>query len=570
VNNNVQAALEAITQETGVRVELDDLVLSVEGQPIPLPIGNERKTKRPIFELTGEKAELFGIKGLLPTVPRGDDRDKLLWNVLAVAGPDVGVRLHDSNLAAGLQAELKLGPEASRATATALTERFFNSKQVRALLPVHASLPLNYDHTRVSQSSGKVQPTGYRMFNGGILPFLLWDSASQSIDIAPLDTMIGLVSDDSQLTSLDKLFLKIALDGAPHPASVPNAATAAAKFEKDIAADFDFSGGGFCPASLAQFRRDIRTVLDTQLPRPERVQWLTLLISLHLSVRMYRIAVIKGGELDLAVAAAGDIDPPASARACICANDDPGQLQSCTLAGLLKFRTGSGHYRPVTARDGCRSSYLEVDRRRLLDMPATLVTRTLAGRAWEALGGGSSAKRLDLVALTTALKQDAELRRGHGAACAAIAVVHRDVWRQGQATLEELRRAGKTGLMRPGLHALRDEVRRSRSKDLRHQSTDVVNQLMQAANVAGPGSLLARNGRNFDFYEVDEQLLLLLVRLVCRDEQLPFASFLDGLLGYGLAPQDRREQDALADTLERLGLLARYSDAGEASFVHYA
>jgi DNA phosphorothioation-dependent restriction protein DptG len=203
-------------------------------------------------------------------------------------------------------------------------------------------------------------------------------------------------------------------------------------------------------------------------------------------------------------------------------------------------------------------------------MPATLVTRTLASQAWEALGGGARAEHLDLVALTAALKEDAGRRRTHSAACAAIAVVHRDVWRQGQATFEELRRAGKTQAMRPGLHALRDEVRRSRSKDLRHQSTDVVNQLMQAANVAGPGSLLARNGRSFAFYEVDEQLLLLLVRLVCRDEQVPFASFLNGLLAYGLAPQDRREQDALADTLERLGLLARYSDAGEASFVHYA
>jgi hypothetical protein len=289
-------------------------------------------------------------------VPRGDDRDKLLWNVITDAGADVGSRLHDSDLAEVLHAQLKFGPEASRAAATALTERFFNSKKVRALLPVHASLPLNYDHTRVSQTSGKVQATGYRMFNGGILPFLLWDSDSNSIDVEPFETLVRLVSDDSQLTSLDRLFLKIAMEGAPNPDSVPDAGVAAAKYAGEFALDFEFTNGGFCTASLTQFRQDLRTILETPLPRPERVQWLTLLISLHLSVRMYRIAVIKGGELDLAVAAATGIDPPPSARACDCTNSDVGQLQSCPLAGLLKFRTGSGRYRPVTARDGCRSS----------------------------------------------------------------------------------------------------------------------------------------------------------------------------------------------------------------------
>jgi DNA phosphorothioation-dependent restriction protein DptG len=60
------------------------------------------------------------------------------------------------------------------------------------------------------------------------------------------------------------------------------------------------------------------------------------------------------------------------------------------------------------------------------------------------------------------------------------------------------------------------------------------------------------------------------VRLICQDRQLPYESFLTGLCNYGLTPQDDDERVALADALERLGLLARYSDAGEASFVHYA
>lgn len=569
MSSNVESALRAISQTTGVSVEVEKQVLSVDGNPVRLPTGTERGTQRPIIELTGEKAELFGMAGLFPTVPRGDDRDKLLWNVIADAGPEVGRRLHDSDLATNLEAELDLGPEASRAAAAALTERFFNSKQVPALLPVHSSLPLNYDHTRISATTQRSQVTGYRMFNGGIVPFLLWDSEADSIDIEPLKTLIELVSDGSQLTSLDRLFLKLALKGAPDPDAVPKADALDDKYKNDFK-KFAASGGAFCPPSLAQFREDIRTVLSTPLPRPERVQWLTLLISLHLTARMYRIAVIKGGELDLAVAAAASIAPPPSASSCGCNGSDVTQLQNCPLAGQLKFRTGTSRYRPVSARDGCRSSYREVDRTRLLDMPATLVTRTLACRAWEALDGGVAAERLDLRALAAALKGSADLRQKHSAACAAIAVIHRDVWRRGDATEEDLLRVGRTGPTRPGLHALREEVRRSRGKDLRHQSTDVVNQLMQAANVAGPGSLLARNGKNFSFYEIDEQLLLMLVRLVCQNEQLPYGSFLQGLLAYGLAPQDAKEVEALADTLERLGLLARYSDAGEASFVHYA
>ena len=315
------------------------------------------------------------------------------------------------------------------------------------------------------------------------------------------------------------------------------------------------------------FRRDLRTVIDTDLPRPDKIQWLTLLLSLHLSVRLYRIAVVKGGELDLAVAAAGQLPAPPGAVRCAC-DGEPGCLASCPLAGRLRFRTGTGRYRPVKVRDGCRTAYVEIDQRRLLDMPATLVTTTLASRAWAAIGGGQAAARRDLGALAAALNQDPELRRLHGVACAAVAVLHHDEWRKGAASQPELEDISAVGASRPGLHALREDVRRMRRRDLRHQSRDIVNQLVLDANAAGPGALITRNG-TLGFYEVDEQMLLLLVRLTCQDWQLPYDSFLEGLLNYGLAPQDDIERAALADALERLGLLVRYSDAGEAAFVHY-
>jgi hypothetical protein len=476
-------------------------------------------------------------------------------------------------LQASLEERLALGPDASGAAAAALVDRFFNSRDAKVMLPVHASLPLNYLHTYANGKWAGIRDAGYRMFNGGILPFLLWDARTGTVDAGPLETLFATLADDRALTALDRRFLDIAMEDAPYPTALPSAQDLVTRHEQELSEAFGRAGGAFCQPSLDLFRTDLATVLATDLPRPDKIQWLTVLLSLHLAVRLYRIAVVKGGELDAAVAAAGQIAAPdLDLAACPCPGDqDMGAecLQHCPLAGRLRFRTGSGRYRPVSNRDGCRSSYVEVDQRRLLDLPATLVTANLASRAWSALGGGVPAERRDLQALTSTLQADAVLRAKHDALCRAITVLHHDAHRKGNASRDELDEAAATGPLRPGLHALRDDVRRLRARDLRHQSRDVVNQLILDVNVARSGSLVTRNG-TLGFYEVDEQLLLLLVRLICKDRQLPYESFLRGLRSYGLAPQDDSERDALADGLERLGLLARYSDAGEASFVHYA
>lgn len=558
---DVTGAIESIARQTRLELAWQDGHLTIDGTEVSLPT------------LTGETRALFGLDGLLPTVPHGDDRDKLLWPVVAEARPDDPTSLAaERPLQASLEERLALGPDASGTAAAAVLDRFFNSRlRAPVLLPVHASLPLNYKHTYASgKSAGKA--TGYKMFNGGILPFLLWDASTGTVDVGPLELLLATLADDRELTALDRRFLSIAMEDAPYPAAVPVAQDLVARHELELSEAFGRAGGAFCQPSLDLFREDLATVLATDLPRPDKIQWLTLLLSLHLAVRLYRIAVVKGGELDAAVAAAGQIQAPGSStHACPCPGEGDGRscLQQCPLAGRLQFRTGSGRYRPVSTRDGCRASYVEVDQRRLLDLPATLVTANLASRAWAALGGGPPADRRDLQALTAALEGDPALRAKHDAVCRAIAVLHRNAHRKGNASLEELETAAATGPLRPGLHALRDDVRRLRARDLRHQSRDVVNQLILDANVSGAGSLVSRNG-TLGFYEVDEQLLLLLVRLICQDRQLPYESFLIGLRNYGLTPQDDGERDALADALERLGLLARYSDAGEASFVHYA
>jgi hypothetical protein len=550
--SSVIGALATLSASAGVRVALDGSTLTVADRPIEIP-----------DKLTGERRELFGVAGLLPTVPRADDRDKLLWRVIAEARLTTPTHLlPDRDLERGLTDRLPLTGEASRAVSEALLDRFFNNKVVPVLLPVHSSLPLNYVHT-----TREGRPAGYRMFSGAILPFLLW-RREDGVDLAPLEKLLAVVSDAEHLTVLDLVFLRIALEGAADADAKPDAAALVSAYNDALHDDFATVGGPFCQPSMDLFRRDLETVLDTNLPRPDKVQWLTLLLSLHVAIRLYRIAIVKGGELDLAVAAAAQIPPPTEAMGCPCTGET-GCLTACPLAGQLRFRTGTGRYRRISQQDGCRTAYVQMDQRRLLDMPATLVTTTLAGRAWAALGGDENAQHHDMRALAAALDRDPELRRFHGVACAAIAVLHHDAWRKGTASQPELEDVANIGPARPGLYALRDDVRRMRRRDLRHQSRDIVNQLLLDVNVVGPGSLVSRNG-TIGFYEMDEQMLLLLVRIVCADNQLPYESFLQGLLAYGLAPQNAQEKTALADALERLGMLVRYSDAGEAAFVHYA
>lgn len=553
-SDNARVVIETIAARYDVPIVLRGSTLQYNANPIALP-----------SKLFGEKAELFGFEGLFLTVPRGDDRDKLLWHVVAEARSEARQPLKsDRQLADSLAERISHNADASKAIAVALMDRFYNRKRVPALLPVHSSLPLSYRHT-----DGAGKPSGFRMFNGGIAPFMLWKGKNDGVDFELLTRLLSEIARDDELTFLDQYFLQLALEGVEAPIMPPDANELIGRYSRELSAEIgDGTQGAFCQPSLDLFRRDLATVLDTELPRPDKAKWLTLLLSLHIAIRLYRIAVVKGSELDLAVAAATETSPPAKSVGCRCDGtaDDSNCLRACPLAGILRFRIGTGGYRPIRDRDGSRVSYIEADQRRMLDMPATLVTRKLASCAWEAVGGGEPARQSDLIALAAALRSDPQLRVAHNAACGAIAVLHHDQWRKGQSTVTELEEVITVGAG-SGMHALREDVRKMRRTDLRHQSRDVVNQLMLDENT-GPGSLISRNHTR-GYFEIDEQLLILIVRLVCRDGQIPYAEFLTGLLSYGLAPQDDTEREKLADALHRLGMLARFSDAGEASFVYY-
>ena len=69
---------------------------------------------------------------------------------------------------------------------------------------------------------------------------------------------------------------------------------------------------------------------------------------------------------------------------------------------------------------------------------------------------------------------------------------------------------------------------------------------------------------------MDEEFLFLLVTVLAGDRRLRFDEFLAGLREYGLAPQDEAETERLSLTLERMGMLRRFSDSAEAIYVQHS
>jgi DNA phosphorothioation-dependent restriction protein DptG len=111
---------------------------------------------------------------------------------------------------------------------------------------------------------------------------------------------------------------------------------------------------------------------------------------------------------------------------------------------------------------------------------------------------------------------------------------------------------------------LREALLKGWRRELRRSTTDITAQLMRR----GGKGISATRG-SVQFFELGQDLLLLLAKLVAGDEKVRYRDFLERLSLYGLAPQDREEEDVLADVLRSLQLLDKYSDTGEAMYVKH-
>ncbi|MFB6855864.1 hypothetical protein ACFCWV_25730 [Streptomyces sp. NPDC056341] len=497
-----------------------------------------------------------------PNTPHGEARPTLLFGIVKDAGPTRAHLPLDTTLKTVLDEKLPGdSPQQHQALAAAMRSKFWGTatgkrttkKPTHYLLPLHSRLPLSFVQTTAEGSKTLFR---YKMFRGTVLPFLL-STPSGEVDRGLLERFLEVFADDQDLTVLDKKVLEIAAEISPGPDELQADMLIASS--QAVLQRLQEAGGAFCAASLEQFRRDLGQVLSLDLPRRDLIHQLTMLLALHLATRLYRAGLVLSLRLDQCIALfpGGDKVGPNEAS---CAKECCGDLEGCDLSGRMLFRTGSGSFRGVKLAEPCVTSYRDLTSKYLLPLPVTINAANLARDALRA-AGGPEIPAADLLALHAALTADDALRHRFDAVARLLAACR----------LYQLRGNSAVGAGAPhdmpGLHALRLALLQSRRTVMRREGRDVVHQLVKDVRT---GRLIASNGNAAVFFELDEDMLHLLVRLVCGKGLVAWDDFLRGLQRYGLAPQNPAEEQLLQKALSRLGMLKRYSDAGESAYVHHS
>lgn len=554
----VDEAIRKISHDRAIDIELDGRILRVDGQATLLPDPEAR-------DAWG--GDLLNLRTAFPSRAHGDDREKQLFKIVQDASEGALPSRLDSDLYGDLpEALLGLAEVDRQPVANAMRDEYWAVPGNRpTLTPYHDTLATGYQHTSRARGSGRITAARYKLFRGIILLFLCWDAQAGRVRTELVEDLLELLRGHDGFTLLDQLMTEAAAVHAGE--NLPRATVegllgrkqdagdaSSPTFEQMIAETLGASRA-FCQPALDRFQADLETVLRLRqsVPRRDLIDELTALLSLHLGIYYYRVALVLGERLDDTIRAAEGTAP---AGGCDCS----GGLPACALAGRILFRVGTRGDRPVRMADGCVRAYLDLDGRRLLPLSATIVTANLAQRLWVSLGG--SAGEPDLIGLAAALRQDQRLSSRFDAGAAALAAIVA-LESEVAATTEE---ALDIALRGPGLFALHQAILSARRKKLKYLSRDVVNQLLLRPS---GGSLISRRSNRVTFFELDEDFLFLLVKLICREGQLPFDQFVIELRDYGLAPQHDAERQNLADALERLGILKRYSDAGESAYVEY-
>jgi len=522
-------ALARVSAATGVDVRTSGTGLSVGGTTIAKPDWDN-----------------LNFRHAFPSRAHGDQREKLLYVAVQDAGERQPHRT-DGALRKRLETLLPVSDQrAARVVADAMREQYWvNPSQRPFLLPYHSALPLSFAHSLGDDLDDRAR---YRMFSGAIIPFLCWTGAGTDRQL--IAELLAVFNGSDGFTLLDDLLLRAVHAFAGEPGEAD-----AAKLDRRLPDEVRaaLGAGAFCQPSLDRFQRDLKTVLGMKLPRRDLIESLNELLGLHLAIIYYRVAVVLSEEIDEAVAA--DAGLPARGTSCDCS----GGLPACSLAGRIRFRVGTRGYRPVSMKDGCVQSYRDVDAKRLLALPANIITANLLHHIWVALDGGASSQPR-VGALASRIRSDRSFAKVFGAAAAGFAILHR-------ADREQPAAARPADLL-PGTHALRESVLAARRSTLKHTSRDVVNQLAMDSSGTG-GALLRRHGTRVTFFELDEPFLFLIAKLICRDQEVPLEEFQRELADYGLAPQDAAESARLAAALDGMGMLVRYSDSGDSAYVRH-
>lgn len=528
IRHEQPALVDQVLAPRGARVDGTTLVLG-DGTRLNLP---ELPTV----------AALTDLPSALPSRARGDSREKLLYNVAQdLSGLLPSDRQQEAVLWNSLGGRLG-GDRTSQQVLSSVMRKQYRVEPVRRagatgspfMTPFHSTLPGAYDY------HGR-----YKSFRGSLLLFLCWDGTT--FDPGPIESLARFLSSDTGLTLLDRELVRVAEDlinEAGKPMPIPSVDHITNAYGDEMRQRLE--SGAFDLQGLQRMKRDLQTVLDLKLPRHDKVAALVQGLSINLALYYYRLAYTLGAGIDACTAAT--------------AGDDPGPSPDFT--GQLLFRVGSGGDRPVKLTEPCSQSFLQLDARYLLALPASMVVANTLHLAATTAGLVSTESVPNPHAVAAMLQTDPAARAAVDALAALFSL---DIAPQNGAD-RAAQRAAEPG---SGCFALREaslDSFRSRGSALKQRGRDVVHTL-----VGGYVGGLKRSRGPVSFFELDEAVLDLLVeltlaasgttRLNFRDEFLP------ALADYGLKPQDAPEEVRLAEALERLGLLRRYSDAGEALYV---
>ena len=416
----------------------------------------------------------------------------------------------------------------------------------RFLFPFQTSLPGRY------KFKGRE-----RMFTGKILAFLCqptMDGAGFNLNL--VNAFYELFNGDTGLTLLDATVLRIADE--IHEGDKVDTKNYCALAETLVSRHYggDLTPpGAMLPTAHLRFQRDLGAILSLKnLNRRDLVNYAVNIFYLHLALYFQRLGWLLEEEFSHSLRCINDPTVTLeAARRCFASG-----WEDSPFAGSIAFRVARGQPVPVSGGDECVKSYAEQNRRQLL-MPANL---SVLGAAREVLlASGCDASKWTFSDIVEQMRKEPEVGASLDEALQQMAIATMaDRPRQERDDIER-----QVALSVAGIEVFREALLKTRRTDLRRRGRDIVHALA----LRGGRGYIGQRGRSHFFFEIGQDLLLLLAKVIVSDKQMPFRQFLNELKKYGFSPQDHYEVDRLADTLWVLNLLEKHSDAGEAMYVKH-
>lgn len=322
------------------------------------------------------------------------------------------------------------------------------------------------------------------------------------------------------------------------------------------------------------FQRDVRTLLEANLPSADHFQHVNVLLALHLGLYLPRLAWRLNSALEHLESC---FEAPESVDSEEIGAIESGTHPSSRFAGRLVIRAPElGSRRRLSLNAPARASY-EAMNRELTELHFSLLVfhrlRELTKsyiRARQYIEDDDSLFEMTRFPSQIAerLQWYEEFRRFLARSLEALAVLFVDEQlsgkyrKQGESLLETC--SNPLTMLRKCYELYNLQAGNSpRQRRAYKQGPSVSKRLLKHSEY---GIVQSRQGVG-KYFELGVGLLpLLLLLVVADDEKMPVGDFWDGLAQYGLnfAPKDR---EILLSRLKSMGLYERFSDAGEANYI---